>query len=850
MQGTFKDILNRTVQVVINDSSNYVIGDAVVKFAATPVTISYDIEDEFETIIRKSATISLVSKEYLGEYLYTTNARDISVQIKRNGTVLFNGFVSPSSYNQPFALNYDEFSVECIDYLSTLQYYNYNKANANTYSSLKNVAQLKTFKDIITEMLPTNSTILYDNSKGALNAYSVHQLNFYDDDEESIWTEEETLSEVLKYLNLHIIQEGNLFYIFDWNSIKNRKSDWVNLKTNAAYSMSKPLTTINKNVFASSDTNISVDDVYNQVQVNTKFNAQESLFESPLEKDSLVSVYKGKQKFMTEYIAEGNGYTALAAIINMINNRSTDYEDAKTVDWFVQVMSNPKWKFYTSNGIIDEQFEKEGNEYVNQYKIPKYLKDNQVTTAILRMGNVETKGGNITDNSPISKINTNDYLFISVNGNENDTEANHSPSNATLQARSPIIEYIGDNNGGVFSPSDDSITNYLVFSGELVLMPIQKQSQLWENRESLKKNDTVPSDKNGDGRYYIRKWYNTKYVMDEPSTVLSGTSLHPYTTDKGNHLYEYNYSANGNGNDLFSKLPILECELTIGNKRLIEKNIDEYGNSTFQWVTIGNEPTASYVDDDGKKKSYQIKTFSLGVNPKIGDKILGTSFKIQNTIKYQMNLDAEGTAIPIKKDDMLSGQVHFKIVGLINTLWNDITRRHPTFFKHTKWTSESKFILAHCENIIIKDFNCKIYSNNGLNQNDGDTEFTYMSDENFDFTNKREEDFKLVTQLSSEEAVEKGVTTSAAINAVVDSATNIPILGYTYNNEFAKAEEHYINYYWNEYHIPKIILEADLKVYNNFNMLYSWATLDKTFFVMGKEIDLRMNNAKLKLKEI
>ena len=50
-----------------------------------------------------------------------------------------------------------------------------------------------------------------------------------------------------------------------------------------------------------------------------------------------------------------------------------------------------------------------------------------------------------------------------------------------------------------------------------------------------------------------------------------------------------------------------------------------------------------------------------------------------------MNLETEGTAIPITKDDALSGAVVFRILGPINLTWNDITRRHKTWFRHTKW---------------------------------------------------------------------------------------------------------------------------------------------------------------------
>ena len=216
------------------------------------------------------------------------------------------------------------------------------------------------------------------------------------------------------------------------------------------------------------------------------------------------------------------------------------------------------------------------------------------------------------------------YLFISINGNGDDTETNHSPSDQTLQNRSGMIEYIGNSSGGVFSPTDDVTTNYLVFSGKLCLMPIQKETDKFSTLLNYDKGSywhkTVPSDNNKHGRYYTRKWYNQTSPSDEATSYIKGAlSLHPWTKDKANHELQYNYTSNGDSTDKFSKLPVLECELIIGNKRLIETNIDIYGNSTFKWVEIGKEPI---IDGD------KITTFSLGINPKIGDKIIGDEFSI------------------------------------------------------------------------------------------------------------------------------------------------------------------------------------------------------------------------------
>lgn len=414
-----------------------------------------------------------------------------------------------------------------------------------------------------------------------------------------------------------------------------------------------------------------------------------------------------------------------------------------------------------------------------------------------------------------------------------------------------MIEYIGNNSGGVFSPTDDITTNYLVFSGEMCLMPIQKETEIFSILQKHDRGDywhrTVPSDNNGDGRYYTRRWYTQEKPSDTPSSYLSNAlSLHPWTTDKANHELQYNYTANGDSTDMFKKLPILECELIIGNKRLVETNIDTYGNSTYQWVKIGEEPTI-----DGEKKT----TFSLGIDPKIGDKIIGDEFDIQNNISYTMNLDAKGTAIPIKKSDALSGAVVFRILGPVNLTWNDITRRHPSFWRHTKWYNNTKFVLSHIENIIIKNFECKIYSDQGGNENKQDNDLIYMSNETDRFINKKDDvEFKFITQLSSSECAKKGIKNTVNLNAVIETDSQTPLES-IYNAttmETAKPEEHYINQYYLSYSRPKLIMETDLHDSPSISIhsiLHS-KVLNRNFFVQSIDRDLKESTVHIKLKEV
>lgn len=194
-------------------------------------------------------------------------------------------------------------------------------------------------------------------------------------------------------------------------------------------------------------------------------------------------------------------------------------------------------------------------------------------------------------------------------------------------------------------------------------------------------SNLVKSDGNEEGRYYTRKHYSATYNTDKPTYNSTGSYFQPWTKDKAAKGLKFEYSSVGDSTDKFSKLPILECELKIGSKYCVETVLDVYGDSRFEWLTLEEikaRPDLTYKDVDGTTK-YKT-TMSLGINPKIGDYIVGMEHSLQNTIDYTMNLDGkEGTAIPIKQSDRLSGRVSFKILAPIQLVWDNIVRRHPTF---------------------------------------------------------------------------------------------------------------------------------------------------------------------------
>lgn len=912
LRGEFRDLSDELLTVLIKSGGSgevKEIGKDGLYFSSEPVQIEESIEDITEHVIRKSATINLVVSDYLGDLLFTGAARDIVVNIWKGSECVFAGYVEPATFSQPFNSNVDEFTLNCTDFLSTLQYTSYKNIVPLNYRQAVQEAGSTSFMEVLGRIFDTRGLninnnqkprLLYDQSKGTAKGkestvfeeLSISELFIIGKDEDSTWTNEDLLKEVMQYLNLHIRQEGLDFYIYDWDTlVQGNTINWLDLQTGDVVSKQPQSIIINPSHYAGSDTSLSTSEVVNQFQLSCSLEGQDTIIESPLSEDSLKSHYRGQQLILTEISSEGSGKSANDAFNAAVKGQPTTYDALTETDWYMRSMYNPSWKLRKSDDMLEVD---ENGTGINQHKVAQYLRDHPLTPALLRLGSVDRKA-KATDNSPTSKIDTDNYLVISVGGNENDTAEGHKPSDNDLRDCSPLIEYVGNKSGGVFSPPDSETTNYLVFSGSLLMQPILYESSVGrasrvsnydfilkhgarktqgkeykavvpfydppkkDNVFDIRRLDSnlVKSDGNEEGRYYTRKHYSARLNTDRPTYNSTGSYFQPWTKDKAAQGLKFEYSSVGDSTDKFSKLPILECELKIGSKYCVETVLDVYGDSRFEWLTLDEiieRPDLTYKDVDGTTK-YKT-TFSLGINPKIGDFIIGAEHAIQNTIDYTMNLDGkEGTAIPIKQSDRLSGRVSFKILAPIQLVWDNIVRRHPSFWRSTKWTSSSRYILAHTENIIIKNFACNIVSDNGKLETFEDNDLIYSSAAQTKYINKHDgTEFKFITQLSSSEAVEKGIKNEVYLNSVFNTTTSLPVRS-IYNkvlDETGKAEEHYVSQYYKFMSRPRLKVEVTMNDTGiiDFTSTYQSKTLGKKFLVQSVSRDIRNKTARITLIEV
>lgn len=861
---------------------------ADVYFSEDPAEIENEVNDTFDVLLRNSAKIRLLCGNLITN-LFSTSCRDAVVNIYKNDTCIFAGFIEPQTLSQPYNDRWDELELNCIDALSALQYSKYKNVGALgvIYAFVKAEAAQRSFYDIATEILQgvtggldilgnQNIKFWYDGSKAVdaqtANRYqvfrqlSISDLLFLGDDESDVWQQDEVLEELFKYLNLHIVQDGFNFYIFSWESVKAApdKIIWHDIVANGTKTTPQQAVTISLANVADCDTTISIGDVYNQLLLTAKVEDIESVIESPLDDDLLVSPYINKQKYLTEYSSDGEGKTAYNAFYAMTHNQKTTYGAGAITDWYVQVMRNKQWTFPMKGNTDIDIVDYFGSEGTNQHALPDWL-GQAPGAAIMALGSVKMNTAN-DDNSPTSKVNMTNYLVVSVNGNGVDNDENKTyPSVADIQKNIPYAVYTSNKSGGVFSPPDEETTNYIVLSGKVILNPIMRRTNTYTNLhnkewtmwpQNIEKgmiyvwHQTVPSRNNGDGRYYTRQYWQAETPDKEVSWHEGADSgFYPYTGE-GPEEYEFKYSAIGDSTDTISKVAVLACMLVIGDKCVVETGTE--GQTTdFVWQKY-KERSECQSDDE-----YYQQCFTIGFDPKVGDKLVGTEFSIQNNIDYKMGIDAEGIAIPIIKGDKISGQVRFMILGPVNVTWDVITRCHPTFFRHTKWSSSSVPLLAHVSSILIKSFEVKVYSDNGLisNGND-DNDIIYMSDTKETFVNKKDDlEFKINSALTATECAQLGVSNTVKLSTPLNISTGDGVLEvYDRNgNVKAKPEQIYVNSYYTEYHKPRIVMEQKLRDIDNVVSLfnhYRHEALNKEFFVQGIGRNLIEGRADLTLKEI
>lgn len=476
----------------------------------------------------------------------------------------------------------------------------------------------------------------------------------------------------------------------------------------------------------------------------------------------------------------------------------------------------------------------------------------------MQIGTLDHKPGT-GDTSKQTTISMTDELVISVNGNEDDSDSGHYPTDDAIKAAMPLMSYEGGDSTSVYSPptaddADGGYHNYLVIDGTITLCPVMPSANpamMVEHVRSYDSGDSyyhagvsvsAPSRANGNGRYLGFEWWK-KGVQ-----TGSRTGWVPYTQD-GPELYEFKTS---DGKDNVQKVDILWCMLRIGDKVLVEDRAKHGGIDAFSWQTYKTLAECGGNTQDGID-AYLQQTFSIGIDPKIGDKLIGTDFNIGSNFDYTTNISTDkGMAIPLPYDAKLHGKMIFQILGIDNPVWADYhVTRHHTMFRHTKYGTSNIPLMAHVSDILIKDFSVKLYSDVA---DDGDSDIVYMSRCSHTFYNKKDDlEFLVHSGFTSDEMSAYGLSGKMMYTSVV-GPNGVALLNIDdkISGESGKPEKLYVSHYYDELHQPRIILTQNVIDDEALTWplpLYQHAALGKNFYVRSVGRNLMNGTENLSLEE-
>ena len=920
ISGYYADIDNNRITVTISGDSSHsdmtISEEDNINFDfSNPVVIDENIDSIFDEIITTSCEITLYTTDYVGDAFFTKSPREMTCTItkaKYNGpddydlaVTLFNGYVSPASFNQPFCKPHERFTITAVDKLSTLQYYYYRGIRTlSNFNSYLQSAGMVSFASLLDDMFGEEDKITgkkYWDYKGTkavdLTQLYISEAEILGESFDDVMTQDEILEQICRFLSCHAKYDSNtdMIILFSWNSSIHGSGSYVITGKGE-----------NENI-RRSDMDISIDDVYSQIMVKDNVTAIEDIVSSPLTQDNLTSSFSSAQRFMREYTT-GVGVTGNSLLHKMIDNVTIDtsyhpdYDVCKPTktDWWFQIKKSNNWELYDYNGNSISSMFSSGR---NQHEALQYMQSHNFTPMLISLGKNEFSA---IDPEPTKKPSMDDYLMISVNGDM--SNSNYDSILEPLKTNG-LIKYTGFSAANL-TPSDDNTTNYIIIDGKITLTPIILQSGQKKDNTSVRgwtytdytmnqldkptgsasetelssyRYYAVPGDNNS--RFLMRRYY----TQERPSNISGNTAddsivmIYP-NDDKQNILTQWPYSnvlsektggkakdnnvfiykGSRSGNDVVDNLPILACRMTVGDGDdkvwLVETYVKDESKSIYKseykWYKENELP-------NGKD------WFTIGINPSKNDRLLGQEFRItDNTNDKDKGIDAQGLAIPITKDMPVSGRVDFTILGPVNATWGFEENNQGYITNNSAFWYIAKYftimqgdrvnILSFVKNIIISDFSVKIYTDNGYADNKGDSDIYYISDEiekSFDYiAGKYETEFRFITQLTTSECAEMDVENTINVNSVLNSnKTAINTITDLITTDTCKAEEHYVKEYYDLTNTPKMIVSvtvADDQNITKDNIYTITALPGRNFMLMSKSYDLKYNTVKIQLREI
>lgn len=915
ISGTFKDTTNtRTYTVTISSldyhGAGYTITDVTdanfddteetILFTMDPVHITTDYSDTFAHNIVKTASVNLISNFNLRDLVLATNNNDIHMTITCGQESLFDGYVDPLCFSEPYARFWNEIEITANDKLASAQYIKYPQIVLSRMNEMmifldegSNVAGAERGKGIINTIadaidLEIDTTDFDSDILSAMRTTKITNTLFAGDSPDDWMTCFDVLEQIGRYWGVWFMQVGNKLKLIDWHG-ESRAASTSN-------------GTQPKEDFIDDSTSISTADAYTQIKLSCDIDDADPIVEFG---DDIVSPYPHYVKYMEELVTEGNGSNAQDLFKKLILNDETGSTEKHPSESYIYknfcwVKKSKLWDF-GANGYTQFLPDPDNNySGTTQQYILNWLLNNPGKGAFVSFGRTDKMS--LKDDSPINSIELQDGLIISICGHDGKNGYERNFNNT-----GPICSFTGTSKQ--FTPSDSNTTNYLIISGKILLNKMYAKSgrEMHYDYDRSKKSgkdydeangclyddyqntyealytlandphwwdwtmyhNAVPRIGSNDyGCFYTQRYYDGNAGSESagalgnsaPACICGDLKQDKY---QKTWKYEYSYIDNkGKAVDNTSKIPILRCQLKIGDKYCVERmDLGSEGWGRFEWLT-----EEEIISKNIRVNNTYWYDLTIGINPKIDDYIIGQNYDIQNTIWYYDDVDGTGTAIPIRLSDNLAGEVKFTIKQPMYSYWEDAAQG-PRILSWLFGGSGTYPILEKLESIILSGFKIELTSDKGhIMNNTENNDLVYASNENDEYIEEHEDDVNMATMITSTEASDWGVEMVISDSHVVNT-DNSPFYGFEYNTgefdenynpimAYIKPEQLYVNNFYLEYSNARQIVETGLKIknidwiQNPDKYKFNFAFLEGEYVPIGYDANLKDNSIAFTMKDM
>ena len=306
------DCKQYTVKIISDRNLNTF--EEILLAGESPFVVTYDTSNTpFEPLRTSRASINVIADEKFFD-VFSEDPQGTRVVLEdASGNTEWTGFLTSNLLNMPDGCGNETFTLEAQDCLMTLDNYKYQTVHEHK--------QIVNFKEILAQIgnrcTDINTIIVdgtirdTDNNRINVGRLSISEQNFFSSDTDEPWTLKEVLQEMCKYIGLTAFQWQDTLFLFDMQAhtsatvsgdtseavslyveMYNKSEGFMrdNYSTTNQYMKVIPL---KESLIMGPNSDVSLETIYNKVEVKDSFYEVSSLFIPDLYEDNLLKNKQG-----------------------------------------------------------------------------------------------------------------------------------------------------------------------------------------------------------------------------------------------------------------------------------------------------------------------------------------------------------------------------------------------------------------------------------------------------------------------------------------------------------------------------------------------------------------------------